>query len=332
MYDIHCQSCGSKDNLLRYHNGAYICTECLKSKPVPTVSTVVVENKIFKEPEQKSKLNWNYAVTPRMIDDFIGQEFIKEEIETMLKAQKLHHMTIPHCLFSGGFGLGKTTIATLFAKNIDKDYTYVVAHNINRREDFPNNKIVIVDEIHTIRDEEWLLSIMDKEERTILGATTRAGDLSPPLRSRFISFVLQPYTVPELKQIVFGACRNINFTCPDYALVAVAQRGKQVARNALILLKRIYDRTILNGMSKDKLEKWFKEMEIDDDGLDNADRAYIHCLSDKPIGIQNISAMTGLDVVTLQEIIEPYLLKQGYVIRTPRGRIKGHKHPVDVWK
>jgi len=320
--ELNCDKCGSHNDVLHPIDGKFLCTRCIYK----------LKSQQPKEKEKKKeKANWNHIISPKMIDDFIGQDFIKEELDTMLKAQKLHHMTIPHCLFSGGFGLGKTTIATLFAQNIDRDYKYIVAHNVNNISDFPDGKVIIVDEIHTIRDEEWLLGIMDREERTILGATTRAGDLSPPLRSRFISLVLQPYTVPELKQIVYGACRNIKFTCPDYALVGIAQRSKQVARNSLILLKRVYDRAILYGLTKEHLDKWFKEMEIDEDGLDNADRAYLHCLSDKPIGIQNLSSMTGLDVVTLQETIEPYLLKQGYVIRTPRGRIKGHKQHLTIW-
>jgi Holliday junction DNA helicase RuvB len=312
FFDIKCERCKSKGTLYTY-NGLLLCSKCLTPE----------QKQVKKEEQKKGNNNWNHVVTPRLIDDFIGQAFIKDELNTMIKAQKIHNMTIPHCLFSGGFGLGKTTIATLFARIIDPQYKYVIAHNMNSVKDFPSSNVVIVDEIHTLRDEEWLLAIMDKEERTILGATTRAGDLSPPLRSRFISLVLQPYTVPELKEIVFGACRNINFTCPDYAQIAIAQRSKQVARNSLILLKRIYDRAILYGLSKEKLQNWFKEMEIDEDGLDNADRAYIHCLSNNPIGIQNISAMTGLDVVTLQEVVEPYLLIRGFVRRTPRGRILG---------
>jgi Holliday junction DNA helicase RuvB len=145
--------------------------------------------------------------------------------------------------------------------------------------------------------------------------------------------VLQPYTTDELKIMVIGAAKNLKYDCPDYIAYEVARRGKTVARVALFLFKRIYDRVILeNKVTPELLAKWFAEMGIDGDGLDNADRAYLHSLSkDKPVGIQNLSAMTGLDRITLEETIEPFLLTQGFVKRTARGRILGDKKPVSVW-
>lgn len=276
--------------------------------------------------------SWNELVTPRTFEDYIGQETIKKELQTMMAATGKHGIPVQHVLFSGSFGLGKTTIARIFANQVG-DNEIITAVNIRSYEDFPHHQVVIVDEIHTIRDEEWLLGIMDRGNQTILGATTTAGSLSGPLRSRFVSLVLAPYSVEELKKMIIGAAKNLKYECPEYVAENVAQRGKSVARIALFLFKRVYDRVVLNNdnVTPALLAEWFEEMKIDSDGLDNADRAYISCLNDKPIGLQNLSAMTGLDRITLEETIEPYLLTKGFVKRTPRGRILGDKQALGVW-
>lgn len=278
-----------------------------------------------------SGVNWNELVSPTTFDDYIGQEVIKRELKTMLAATKRHGIPVQHCLFSGGFGLGKTTIAKIFASMIGK-WGIVTAVSIRDENDFPVEPIVVVDEIHTIRDEEWLLGLMDRGNQIILGATTTAGSLSGPLRSRFVSLVLQPYGEKELKKMVIGAAQNLKYNCPDYVAGEVAKRGKTVARTALSLFKRIYDRIVLNGqLTPDLLAEWFGEMKIDEDGLENSDRAYLSCLSEKPIGVQNLSSITGLDRLTIEETIEPYLLTRGFVKRTPRGRVIGDKKPLGVW-
>jgi len=276
--------------------------------------------------------SWNELVTPKTFDDYIGQEAIKKELRTMLAATEKHGIPVQHVLFSGSFGLGKTTIAKIFADSVGEN-DIVTAVNVRSYDDFPHKPVVVVDEIHTIRDEEWLLGIMDRGNQTILGATTTAGSLSGPLRSRFVSLVLSPYTVEELQRIVIGAAKNLKYDCPDYVAEEIAKRGKTVARIALFLFKRVYDRITLNNgnVSPELLVEWFAEMKIDSDGLDNADRAYISCLSDKPIGLQNLSAMTGLDRITLEETIEPYLLTKGFVKRTPRGRVLGDRKALGVW-
>jgi Holliday junction DNA helicase RuvB len=133
--------------------------------------------------------------------------------------------------------------------------------------------------------------------------------------------------------MVKGASKNINFNCPDYVAHEIAKRGKSVARVALFLLKRVYDRVVLNNntVNRKLLDKWFTDMDIDGDGLDNADRAYINSLTDKPVGIQYLTAITGLDKITLEESIEPFLLTHGYVKRTPRGRVLGDRKIIGVW-
>ena len=321
MFD-KCYLCGKGNKTLHQLDvNQYICEDCIKKQ----------ERKKKQRP-RGSKRGWNDLVSPTDFKTFIGQEPIKQELTTILKATKLHGIPVQHVLFSGGFGLGKTTLARIFADMVG-DSEYITAVNIRDERDFPKSQVVVVDEIHTIRDEEWLLTIMDRGSQTILGATTTAGSLSGPLRSRFVSLVLQPYTVEEMQIMVKGAAKNLKYDCPDYVSYEVAKRGKTVARIALFLFKRVYDRVILEGkVTPELLDKWFEDMKIDPDGLDNADRAYISCLSDKPIGLQNLAAMTGLDRITLEETIEPYLLTHGFVKRTPRGRILGDRKPAKVWE
>jgi len=321
-----CAVCGKvgspDDGTLIIAHGVYMCRECLGA-----------ETSQPKTKTGKSKHGWNELVSPRDFESFIGQEPIKSELNTILRATKKHGIPVQHVLFSGNFGLGKTTLANIFASMVGK-YSYVTAVNIRDEQDFPKTQVVVVDEVHTIRDEEWLLTIMDKGEQTILGATTTAGTLSGPLRSRFVSLVLEPYSVEELQRMVVGAAKNLKYDCPDYVSYEVARRGKTVARIALFLFKRIYDRIILSDtpVTPELLNEWFEGMQIDADGLDNADRAYIGCLSDRPTGIQNLSAMTGMDRVTIEESVEPYLLTHGFVKRTPRGRILGDREVIGVWK
>ncbi len=316
-----CCVCGAKGKLLApYENAKYICNDCYTGKKKQKTSS-------------GKPAAWNELVTPTDFNTFIGQEQIKVELQIMLQASKKHGIPVQHCLFSGGFGLGKTTLAKIFASKVGA-YDLVSATSLSDASDLPLSPVVIIDEIHALRDEEWLLTVMDKGNQVILGATTSAGGLTGALRSRFVSLTLRPYTVGELQTMIKNAAKNLKYDCPDYLSLEVAKRGKTVARTALFLFKRVYDRIALNNMkvTPEKLNWWFMEIGIDVDGLDNADRAYLACLSDSPIGLQNVSAVTGLDKLTIEETVEPYLLTQGFVKRTPKGRVIGDKTPLGVWE
>ncbi len=320
-----CFKCKRTEKEVKLHfficDTGYICTSCKRKLVTPTALV-------------STSKNWNEMVSPKSFDDFIGQEPIKDELRTMITANKRTNIHVQHVLFSGGFGLGKTTLANIFASMIGKP-GYITATNLKDSGDLPRDtNAVVVDEIHTIKEEEWLLTLMDKGTQTVIGATTTAGSLSGPLRSRFVSLVLQPYSITELQQIINGAANNLKYECPEYVSYEIAKRGKTVARIALFLFKRVYDRIVLNNydVSLGVLNKWFKEMQIDENGLDNADRAYLNCLSkDRPVGIQNLSAMVGLDKTTLLETVEPYLLTHGFIQRTARGRILGDKQVLQIW-
>jgi len=319
-----CYVCHSQSDLtkLEEHAHLFICGKC--------TGKLNRKNKKMAKP-RGMKRGWNDLVSPKNFQSYIGQEPIKLELSTIIKATKKHGIPVQHVLFSGNFGLGKTTLANIFADMVG-DSEYITAGNIKSASDFPETQVVVVDEIHTIQQEEWLLTMMDRGAQTILGATTTAGSLSGPLRSRFISLVLQPYNILELQKMVAGAAKNLKYDCPDYVSYEVGRRGKTIARIALFLFKRVYDRITLTGkVSPELLVEWFEDMKIDTDGLDNADRAYINCLSDKPIGIQNLCAMTGMDKITIEETVEPYLLTHGFVSRTPRGRTLGTRELAGVW-
>ena len=316
-----CNKCGTSRGIERYMcaDGKVRCF-CFEHAP-----------KQEKKQETKPKNSWNTAISPTSFDDYIGQEPVKEELETMLAASKKTGIPVQHVLFSGGFGLGKTTLAKIFAQQLGK-YELIVGANASPST-LPSAPILIIDEIHTVSQEEWLLHVMDSGQRIILGTTTTAGSLSGPLRSRFVSFVLQPYEVDELADMVWNASSRIGRMCNYDLAFEVAKRSKTVARTSLQLYKRIFDRIVLStNPTIEQVQDWFIEMQIDEDGLDNADRAYLNCLDTvRPVGLQYISSVTGFDKTTIEETIEPYLLRQRYVIRTPRGRIKGNKEPMQLW-
>lgn len=309
-YSSCCNQCGNKEDIYAV-GGEFTCYNCLTKT-------------------EHKKSNWFNTVTPQNLKEFIGQDHIKEELNTMIKASKVHNIPVQSCLFSGNFGLGKSSLARIFASMIG-EYEFVIASSIKELEDLPNSKCVIVDETHTIKNEEILLHAMDRGEQTILGATTNSGNLSGPLRSRFVTFTLKPYSVNELKQIVCNVSNNLNYKCPEYMAIAVAQRSKSVARTAILLFKRIYDRVILNkGETTNKqVDNWFNDMKIDANGLDDADRMYLNCLNDtRPVGLQNIAAMSGIDTVTITDVIEPFLLTSKFIRRSPRGRLLGDCKPI----
>ena len=234
------------------------------------------------------------------------------------------------CFMANGFILHNTTLAKLFADQVG-DYSYHLASNLTNT--FPFESVVVLDEIHTLKNEELVLVNMDSGYHTVIGATTTAGSISSPLRSRFVSLVLEPYSADELKQIVKMVSKNIKYDCPDFLLEEIANRGKTVARTSILLFKRIYDRISIHEgkITKSVVASWFDDMKLDMNGLDNADRAYLSCLSNVPMGLQNISATTGIDKETITDMIEPFLLSQGYITRTARGRILSDKK-ISIWK
>jgi Holliday junction DNA helicase RuvB len=305
---LPCSVCGTDDGRL-FLSGESICLDCKIRK----LST--------------HRPSWNEMASPSNFDQYIGQETVKSELETMLAASNQHHIPIQACLFSGSYGLGKTSIAKIFANRIGK-WDIATATELKSPTDLNEQaEVVIIDEIHAMKENEWLLKVMDTGEKIILGATTTAGSLSGPLRSRFISFVLQPYSVEELQVMITNVAKRIQYICPPFLSLGVAQRGKGVARIALFLFKRIYDRIVLNNMkvTPDLLNLWFHTMGIDHFGLDTTDRAYLNALSNTPIGIQNLCAVTGMDRITIEEVVEPFLLSRGFVKRTPKGRVIGDK-------
>jgi holliday junction DNA helicase RuvB len=333
----YCVDCGRdlsgcKKLLIPFEN-KYICEDC-QVKKLQFYGVFPKDNDaspIEQKVSAKVSSNWTDMITPQTLNEFVGQQSIKDELTTVLSATEKHKIPVQHILFSGSYGLGKTTIAKIFASKLGR-YEYINATDL-RADTFPHNvKALVIDEIHMLRDDEWLLTIMDTGVPTIIGATTTAGTLSGALRSRFVSMVLQPYNNDDLKIIIKQAAKRLKYDCPDFVSDAVSQRGKATARVALFLFKRIYDRIVLNPkVTPEMLNKWFKEMNIDKDGLDNSDRAFLKCLSDKPVGLQNISAMTGIDRTTIEEAIEPFLLTRGFVVRTSRGRVKGDMKPIEVW-
>ena len=262
--------------------------------------------------------NWNIAISPSNFEEYVGQNTTKQELQTMLKAQKIHHLNVPHCLFGGEFGLGKTTLAKIFASYIE-DYVLINSNEIDFS-NFPKAKVVILDEIQSLKNSSQLLTIMDTSEQIILGCTTTVGSLSAPLRSRFIHFNLDPYSVTDLIKMLENLSTRLKIDVPKFILQEISKRSKENARLSTLLFRRMYDNYIVyKGWN---IKKFFEDSGIDSNGLDNIDKKYLAALNKiTPIGIQQLSAVTGIDKITILEIVEPFLLRHNYVSRTPKGRL-----------
>jgi Holliday junction DNA helicase RuvB len=296
----YCRVCGKmllgvKDNK---------CSKCVD---------IVYTTPSNKTVEIKQVNNWNTLVTPKTLDEFTGQEKIKKELKIILESHNKTGIPVSNILFSGSYGSGKTTLAKIFSSMLG-EYKFLNGDTLKSLEGISG--LILIDEIHALKTEEFLLSEMDAGRVTVIGATTSSGTLSGALRSRFINFVLEPYGIPDLVSIIKNASSNINFKCPEDIAVEIASRSKLNARISLQLFKRVYDR-LITGYSI----SWKEDFNIDNDGLDSTDHRYLSYLSDKPVGLQTICSLMGLDRVTVEETIEPYLLLKGYMIRTPRGRI-----------
>lgn len=307
-----CKYCGRAANI-PVLSGGFGCRYCYRQGKFETIYDTRIK---FKETDIS---NWNMIISPKTLEKFVGQEKIKSELRTIIAANKIHKIQIPHLLFSSSMGLGKTTLANIFASMITNDYVLTNALDLNSSV-IPSNKVIIIDEIHMMKKTERLLTLMDRGSQIIIGCTTMAGKLSAPFLSRFTSLVLEPYSITELTSILLTLATKIKINLPENVAIEVAKRSKQTARIALFLFRRIYDRYVItNGWD---IKKWFSELGIDDIGLDVVDRHYLGVLSkDKPLGLQYISAATGIDSITILEIIEPFLIRQGFVIRTEHGRL-----------
>lgn len=316
-----------------------------------------MEENILTNKELKSD-NYEKNIRPSLLDEYIGQEEVKENIRVFIKAALLRETSLDHVLLYGPPGLGKTTLAFIIANELGSNIKTASGPAIEKSGDLAAllstlepNDVLFIDEIHRIPKfiEEILYSAMedfkldiiigsegqsrsikiDLPPFTLVGATTRAGDLSAPLRDRFgIVSKLNFYTYKELSLIVKRTSSVINFDIEDDAAMEIAKRSRKTPRIANRLLKRVSDFALVEGLNTINLEitnKALERLKVDKSGLDQVDIDYLNSIINKfnggPVGIESIASSIGEEITTIEDVIEPFLLQEGYIKRTNRGRV-----------
>ena len=306
------------------------------------------------------------GLRPRELQEYVGQEKVKGNLSIFINAAKERREPLDHVLLYGPPGLGKTTLAGVIANEMGVNIRITSGPAIEKAGDLAailtnlsQNDILFIDEIHrmsrTVEEilypamEDFALDIiigkgpsaksirLDLPKFTLIGATTRAGLLSPPLRDRFgVLARLELYTDDELKRIVKRSAKILDVEIDDGGAGEIASRSRGTPRISNRLLKRVRDfaQVMYDGkITKEVAEKSLKEMEIDEQGLDMIDNkmitAMIKNFGGGPVGLETLAATIGEESDTIEDVYEPYLMQLGYISRTPRGRIvtqAGYEH------
>jgi len=312
--------------------------------------------------EEQVTDNYDKSIRPINFDEYIGQTEVKENVKVFVKAALLRDKTLDHVLLYGPPGLGKTTLAHIIANELGVDIKTANGPTIEKTGDLAAilsslepRDVLFIDEIHRMPRyiEEVLYSAMEDYQLdiiignegqtrnikidlppfTLIGATTRAGDLSSPLRDRFgITCKLEYYTEEELKQIVKRSAGVLDVNIEDSATEIIAKRSRKTPRIANRLLKRVADFALVEGdgvITEEVTLKALKRLGVDDTGLDKVDLEYLSSIINKfnggPVGIDSIASTIGEESTNIEDVIEPFLLQEGYLKRTARGRIATEK-------
>lgn len=298
------------------------------------------------------------TLRPKNWADYVGQENLKNNVKVIVEAAKQRREPACHLLFYGNPGLGKTTLAHLIAGEIGADFRLTSGPAIEQPGDLAAilsnlspGSVLFIDECHRLKRiiEEYLYPAMEDFKLnlimgkgplartmelplprfTLIGATTRLAAVSSPLRSRFGAvFGLNFYNVKEIKKILERSCSLLKIRAQDKALDLIAQRSRFTPRTANHLLKRVRDFAQVEGrptITPALAQKAMSALEIDQYGLTENDRRILEAIVEKfdggPVGLQTIAAATAEEEETILDIYEPYLLRLGFIARTPRGRI-----------
>ena len=318
---------------------------------------MIEEDRIFSPDKDDSDKNQDWSIRPSKFDEYFGQPEVAEQMQLFINAAKKRGEALDHTLIFGPPGLGKTTLANIIANEMNAEIRATSGPVVEKKGDLiaaltnlSAGDILFIDEIHRLSPaiEEVLYPAMedfqvdltigegpaarsikiDLPPFTLVGATTRTGLLTSPFRDRFgIAQRLEFYRVKDLTSIVVRSARLIGITCEEEGAHEIAVRSRGTPRIANRLLRRVRDYAEVEGegvVTKKLADHALNLLKVDVNGFDHMDRRILLAIIEKydggPVGIESIAATVGEERNTLEDVYEPYLMQQGFIVRTPRGR------------